>query len=299
MIAAGSHPDLQVVYKELGFYHDDANVRERVMQDLGIDVIRMFLIAPAHLAPARGRRKVFVVLETELMSVAAQNALLKTLEEPPGGVTIILICQKPDRLLPTTLSRCAMIRFGLLPRGFVTRRLMEEGLDEAEATFWADFTEGSLGKGLRLARQGMYEIKRDVIERLSGLGSEGDIELAEHLVNVAGELAGVAVATTRKDSGAELSQLLASRRAAGSMLELIATTYRDALTLATRAERRIANADQQRSVEAIASRFTPLRLSNILEAISRCEQLLWRNVNPRMVWNNVVITCASGEALRV
>ena len=104
MMAAGSHPDFQMVYKELAQYHDELSVRLRVMQDLGIDVIRSFLIYPAYRAGNRGRGKVFVVLEAELMSFPAQNALLKTLEEPPAGVRIILITSRPDSIVSVSVT---------------------------------------------------------------------------------------------------------------------------------------------------------------------------------------------------
>ncbi len=299
MMAVEAHPDFHLVYKELARYHDDANVRARVMQEVSIAVIRSFLIAPAGRAASRGRGKVFVVLEAELMSIAAQNALLKTLEEPPDGVTIILICQNGEQLLPTTLSRCWMVRFGPLPEKFVTGRLLEAGVDEGEASFWAAFTEGSLGRALRLTRQGMYEVKRNVIERLAKLTPAGDAELAEHIAKVTDRLAAQAVAAAGKETGAELSKMLATRRVVGNMLELIAGAFRDALSLATGAERSLTNADQHKAIEALANRFEPLKLTEILEALNRYEQLLWRNVNPKILWDNVVITCASAAPLRV
>lgn len=299
MMEAGSHPDFQLVHKELAHYHDDPQVRARKMQELGIPVIRSFLIARAYRAPSRGRAKVFVVLESELMSNPAQNALLKTLEEPPAGVTIILICSKPERLLPTTLSRCATIRFDPLPAEFVRQRLEAEGVGSEEAQFWAAFTDGSVGRALRLGEQGMYEIKRDLVARVSGLTAEGDGKLSEHLTKVAEKLAAAAISAVRKDSGIELAASLASRRATGIMLELIAGVYRDALTLGTGADRPIANADQREDVERIAGRFDPLELVEILEALHRCEQLLWRNVNQKIVWDNVVITCTSAAPLGV
>ncbi len=299
MIAADSHPDFQMVYKELARYHDDASVRDRVMQDLGIDVIRSFLIAPAGRLSSRGRGKIFVVLEAELMSIAAQNALLKTLEEPPDLVKIILITSKPESLLPTTLSRSQMIRFGPLPSQFVMAKLAAAGVDEAEATFWATFTEGSVGRALQLTEQGMYEVKCDVIERLAKLPAAGDVELSEHLAQVTDRLASEAVGAAKELDDAALGKGLASRRAAGIMLELIAGAHRDALTLATGAKSPIIHADQRQAVEALAGRLEPLELAEIIEALSRCEQLLWRNVNPKTVWDNVVITCASAKPLRI
>ena len=179
------------------------------------------------------------------------------------------------------------------------QRIEAEGVGGEEAEFWAAFTDGSVGRALRLAEQGMYEIKRDLVARVSGLTAGGDGKLPEHLTKVAEKLAAAAISAVRKDSGIELAASLASRRATGIMLELIAGVYRDALTLATGADRPIANADQREDVERIAGRFDPLELAEILEALHRCEQLLWRNVNQKIVWDNVVITCTSAAPLGV
>lgn len=299
MIEAGTHPDFSLVYKELARYHDDANVRSRVMQDLGIDVIRSFLIDPAGRASARGRGKVFIVRESELMSVAAQNALLKTLEEPPAGVRIILLCRYPDRMLPTTLSRCWIVRFGPLPAEFVREKLIESDIAAPEAEFWASFTEGSVGRALALSSQDMYAVKRDVLARLAKLSAAGAGELSDHLVKLTDKLAAQAIAEAKAADGAELAKTLASRQAAGMVLQLIASAYRDAMTAATGADRPLAHAEQAEVPEALARRFDPIQLAEIIEQLAEYERLLWRNVNPKTVWDNVGITCVSAAELRL
>ncbi len=299
MVESGSHPDFQLVYKELARYHDSAEVRGRVMQDLGIPVIRSFLIDPAGRKAAFGRGKVFVVLEAELMSPPAQNALLKTLEEPPSGVTIVLITRQAERLLPTTLSRCSMVRFGPLPHDFVRERLTDAGVAEPEAAFWATYTDGSIGRAARLAERGMYQVKRDLIERLAGLQGAAEAEFGDHLVKATDKLAGEAVAAAKQADGSALSKNLASRQAAGTMLELLASAFRDALTVSAAADRPLAHADQADEIAAVAGRFDPVQLAEIIEQLSRYERLLWRNVNPKTVWDNVAIACASAAPLTV
>ena len=133
------------------------------MQNLGIGVIKHFLVKNAYLAPSRGKGKVFIVREAELMSPAAQNALLKTLEEPPQGVTIILLCRRSEQMLPTTISRCHAVQFGPLPLDFVTDKLIREEIAESEAMFWASFTEGSVGRSLALAGSDMYQVKCEML----------------------------------------------------------------------------------------------------------------------------------------
>jgi len=293
-LQAGTHPDFEVITKELAAFHPDPQVRGRKMQNLGIGVIDHFLVKKAYLAPSRGRGKVFVVREAELMSTAAQNALLKTLEEPPPGVTIILICRRSEQMLPTTISRCHAIRFGPLPLDFVTERLAREDVAEGEAMFWASFTDGSLGRSLSLGRGEMYAIKCEMLDALAALGPGGDAALGERLQKITDAQAVAAVKAAKSNDGAELSKMLATRRATGTMLELIAAGFRDAITLATGADRPLVNADQRRAIESIAGKHPSRQLVGAIEQLSNYEQLLWQNVNPKIVWDNVVLACASG-----
>ena len=296
---AGSHPDLHLVYKELAHYHDDPKVRDRKMQELSIGVIRSFLIAPAAQTPVMGRGKVFVVREAELMSHPAQNALLKTLEEPPEGVTIILIAERAEQLLPTTLSRCALVRFGPLPHQFVRDRLTRAGVADGEAAFWAALTDGSIGRSLQLAGQGMYAVKGDLIARIAAVDAAGDTTLGEHFAKTTDKLADAAVKAAKSKDGPELAKTLASRQAVGIILELLAAAFRDAITLATGADRPIVYADQPDDVRGLAERLNRIQLAEIIEQLNRYERLLWRNANARIIWDNVVITAASAAPLRV
>lgn len=292
--AAGTNPDLQLVYKELARYHDDQKVRDRVMQDLGIDVIRQFLIGPAYRAPAGGRGKVFIVRQAELMSAPAQNALLKTLEEPPAGVTIILLCQGPGDLLPTTRSRCQTVRFGPLPAEFVAERLASAGVGETEARFWAAFSGGSLGRANALASEGIYEFKRQLVEQLSSLSAGKEPALADTLTKA---MESRAKALKKVDK--ELAATLTSRQAGQMLLALTASVYRDALTAACAAKRPLIHGDQGEAIRSMAMRLGPSALAEILSQLARYEQLLWSNVNPKLLWQNVAITCATAAALEV
>jgi len=293
-LAAGTHPDLHIVHRRLARFHDDPKVRGRVMQDLGIDVIRQFLIAPAYRASSAGRGKVFVVREAEMMSDAAQNALLKTLEEPPEGVTIILICTSVAELLPTTRSRCQTVRFGPLPLAFVAGALEADGVDPAEARFWAGMTEGSLGRATHLAAENLYEFKRELVKMLAGLNLAGSATLAELLLKSMEKLG--KRAQSREEG---LAATLANRQAGQMLLGIIAGVYRDALAVACGADKPLVHADQPDQIARIAERFGPEALAEILTQLGRYEQLLWRNLNQKLLWDNVAATCATAAALEV
>src|SRR5687768_7537167 len=93
---AGNHPDFHFVYRQL-IRLDKETSKAR---DLSIDVVRDFVIGPAGRKTVMGRGKAFVLKEADLMNAAAQNALLKTLEEPLGRTLIILLTDQPAALLP-------------------------------------------------------------------------------------------------------------------------------------------------------------------------------------------------------
>jgi len=162
LVRAGTHPDLFLIHRQLNREHPDATVRKQKALFLSVDVIRHFLVDRGYTRPMRGRAKVFIVREAERLNEAAQNSLLKTLEEPPSDTFIILIAAALDRLLPTTRSRCQHVRFQTLPADFVAERLGELRPDTAaeERAYVAWHAGGSLGASLRQIDDGLFELKR-------------------------------------------------------------------------------------------------------------------------------------------
>jgi DNA polymerase-3 subunit delta' len=297
LIAADTHPDFHLIYKELARYHDEASIRSRVMQNLSIGVVDQFLIGPAYRAATRGKGVIFVIREADLMSPDAQNSLLKTLEEPPPGVTIILCSARADLLLPTTRSRCATIRFSPLPSDFVVEQLVEADIDRHQAAFWARFTGGSLGLSLKFSTGDLYAIKTDILSRLAAMGDGGDPTLGVDLHSMTDKLAERTVADAKKKDGAIMSKNLATRQATGTILQLLATAYSDAMALSVGAPHPAIHGDQAQAIQRLADRFSPIQLADILGQLSQLESLLWRNVNAKIIWDNVVVTCASAAPL--
>ncbi len=142
------HPDLHVVTKELSRYSDNANVRQRKLTNIPVDVLRKHLIGPAFRSAQLGHGKVFIVDEAELMRREGQNTLLKTLEEPPAETFIILVTSSEDRLLPTIRSRCQRLAFVPLPAEAVEQYVTQHApdLDAATRAWVACFSDGSLGR---------------------------------------------------------------------------------------------------------------------------------------------------------
>jgi DNA polymerase-3 subunit delta' len=119
---------------------------------------------------------VFVVEQAELMTAAAQNALLKTLEEPAGRTLIVLLTTHGSELLPTIRSRCQTICFAPLAPELVKRELQRRGVDAGTAATAAELADGSLGVALRWIEDGMLgsaaAVAESVDSALSGRASD-------------------------------------------------------------------------------------------------------------------------------
>src|SRR5262249_36932563 len=113
-----------------------------------IDQVRDAIDRAAY-RPFEGRRRVVIVESADALVGEAQNALLKTLEEPPPSSVFVLLTSRPDLLLPTVVSRCHRLRFGPLAEADVATVLMRDhGFSAADAHAAAATSEGSIGRAL-------------------------------------------------------------------------------------------------------------------------------------------------------
>lgn len=120
------------------------------------------------LRPLEAPAKVAILVCADQMNAQAQNAFLKTLEEPPPGSVLILIASSPDLLLPTIRSRCSKIHFGPLPVDFIAGKVKDEReLDPQTAHLVAVMSEGSLSRALDLDVKGLTR-RKDIIALFQG-----------------------------------------------------------------------------------------------------------------------------------
>jgi DNA polymerase-3 subunit delta' len=135
-VRRGDHPDLVLAAPPEG------------KRSLPIATVQE-LAATLALRPARGPRRIAVLDGAERCTEEAANALLKTLEEPPGGALLVLIAADPSPLPATIRSRCQLLRFGPLPRDVIVQQLLAGGMDAPTASTRADRADGSLGAAWR------------------------------------------------------------------------------------------------------------------------------------------------------
>ena len=151
-----NHPDLHLVSRELIRYHDRSGKSKGTT--LSIQVIRGEIIgddSPEHRVEPkiykrsqRGRGKWFIIDDADLMEIPAQNALLKTLEEPPPQNYIILITTSPTELLSTIRSRSQFVQFRDLSFSVMVPELLKRGATDTQAKLLARLSGGSLGRAI-------------------------------------------------------------------------------------------------------------------------------------------------------
>jgi DNA polymerase-3 subunit delta' len=152
-IARGTHPDVFHLAEERAMAKAgrwEPKGGRTPSKDIVVDQVRD---VDRRLALKRfeGRRRFVIVDPADAMNAAAQNALLKTLEEPPDDTTLVLVASSPDALLPTVRSRCARVPFAPLPDAMVAERLAAlRGVNGDAARAAAALAGGSIGRALAL-----------------------------------------------------------------------------------------------------------------------------------------------------
>ncbi|MFO0834069.1 MAG: DNA polymerase III subunit delta' [Phycisphaerales bacterium] len=181
LLKSGTHPDLHVIVKELARYHPNPRIRAQKLVQIPKEVIDHFLISPSLLAaavpPGGLASKVFVVDEADRLerNAAAQNTILKTLEEPPPGTVIILVTSNEDRLLPTIRSRSQRVAFAPLDDDAMKKWMRARGVElpREQATWLLAHAAGSPGALLEALRDNLFEWHSALDPKLTALERGG------------------------------------------------------------------------------------------------------------------------------
>jgi DNA polymerase-3 subunit delta' len=171
-VARRNHPDVQWLMPEdeqvaRGFA-GRSDFTHTPSREIRVEQIRVLQERLA-LRPLEGGRRVVIAASAHKMNPAAQNAFLKTLEEPPPGTVIVLIASEPDRLLPTIRSRCSRAQFGPLPEALVARKVQEaRKVDGPTAALMAALSGGSIARALAMDPAALQR-RREIIDAFEAL----------------------------------------------------------------------------------------------------------------------------------
>jgi DNA polymerase-3 subunit delta' len=171
-----NHPD--IIYVE----HDKPNV-------ISVDNIRHQINSDVEIKPYSGPKKIYIVDEAEKMNVQAQNALLKTLEEPPEYTVIMLLTTRVEAMLQTILSRCVVLETKPVADDIIKEYLMRKvEIPDYRAEVCAAFARGNVGRALALSSNEEFDhMKSSVIDTMKNIYDLEINQIATHVKKISEE----------------------------------------------------------------------------------------------------------------
>jgi DNA polymerase-3 subunit delta' len=251
-IARGVHADVLVI--EPG---DSGAIK--------VDQVREAIDRAAY-RPFEGRRRVVIVEEADALVPEAQNALLKTVVEPPPASVFVLVTARPDVLLPTVRSRCQRLRFGpLAPADVAAVLVRDHGFADADARAAAAAADGSVGRAIAEGADEAIEAREAAARLLQAASASTDVR--RRLDGAKGLTGG----------GADRGEL--SRR-----LLAMSSLLRDLGLLGTQAgAHALANADLEPQLQALLRHYDAARTIEAFSVVDRALEALERNASPKIV----------------
>lgn len=247
---SGNHPDI------IRIVHEKPNV-------ISVDDIREQVNGDVAVKPYSSPYKVYIISEAEKMTVQAQNAILKTLEEPPAYAVILLLTDNVNSLLPTILSRCVVLNMKPVPDALVKEYLCSQlQVPDYKAEVCAAFARGNVGKAKMLATSEDFEnIKAEALSLLKYIQ---EMDLNE------------IVAAVKKITEYKLE--------IQDYLDICAIWYRDALLFkATSDMNHLIFREESQALRRTAQRSSYEGIENIIKALDAAKRRLDANVNFELV----------------
>ena len=285
LIAAGEHPDV---------YELDAASRT------GVDNVREEIINRVDYAPVRGRYKVYIIDEVHMLTPAAFNALLKTLEEPPSHVVFIMCTTDPQKILATILSRVQRFDFHSIAPDEMRAHLAHV-CDEEGFTYDGE----ALDLVVRHARGGMRDALSS-LEQLSVFGAGSvSVEAARDLLGESSDsaLSGVSLALARRDVPelfSKISELVDGGRDLLQFTRELASRVRDAYVVSVAGAKpgvvSVPEGELPLLEEEAAAYGSPDRLARVLTVLGDAASEMRTAVNQRLVLEIALTRCARPES---
>ena len=246
--------------KALGKNHPDIiMVNHEKSGTISIDEIREQVIHDVAVKPYCSPHKIYIIPDAEMMTVQAQNALLKTIEEPPEYAVIILLTSNIDALLPTIQSRCIRLDLKVVDDSLVKKYLMERlHVPDYQAEIDASFAQGSIGRAKDAATSEEFSaMTENALKILKYVNTMEVYELADEINSLSGEKQNI-----------------------GDYLDIFQFWFRDVLMFkATQEVDNLVFKQEINYIKEQASQRSYENLEKILEALEKTKVRLRANVN--------------------
>lgn len=256
-VMSGNHPDLIYVTHEKP-------------ASIGVDDVRHQINDTIQVKPYSSAHKIYIVDEAEKMTVQAQNALLKTIEEPPAYAVILLLTTNAEAFLPTILSRCVQLKLKPLKDADVKNYLVDRmGVEAPQAEIFTAFARGNLGKAIHLAdSEDFQHLYGELLELLKNLKKWDISELLERIRKM-------------KEDKLDIHQCL----------DFMQMWYRDVLMYKTTKDiNLLIFKDEFSTVNSMSAVSGYEGLERVLTAIDKAKIRLDANVNMELVMELLLLT---------
>jgi DNA polymerase III subunit delta' len=250
-------------------YPDVVTVTPSESGDIKIEQVRE-IISQSVCRPFEGRRRVTIIDNADALLPPAQNALLKTLEEPPSASLFVLVTSRPDVLLPTVTSRCARIRFGRLSPSDVAAVLVRDHKhNRRDAIATAALSDGSVSGALNRDAEEFSDARQSAEALLRSVGTRRDVRV---------RMEGVKYLLKGGGTPAAEREYLELR------LQALSSLVRDLgiLTSGARADQ-LANSDRLEDLGSLAREFDSRRVLRAFDAVDQALMALDRNMSPKVI----------------
>jgi len=278
--AESNHPDLLIV-DPADWEWEQIKLEAIAPREDGEVPTRRSVEGFLDLSSVEGGHRLVIIREAHKMNAAAQNALLKTLEEPRAGTVLVLVTSRPEELLDTIMSRVMRVHFGRLDHtaaAHLIRELGPEGLDERMAADLARWSDGSPGRALRLLAQGR-PAEREVVSALVG-GKAGPIECSRRVWELDGDFPGK-------------TERAKARARARAMIDLLLEVLLDLERFeAGRPGDELAHGDLVKSLSG-RGRLPFERLPRVHELLRQCRADVLGNLTPEAVLDRAFLGLAT------
>lgn len=237
---------------------------------IGVDDIRSQINGDVAIKPYSSPKKIYIMNESEKMTVQAQNALLKTLEEPPEYAVILILTTNVDSLLPTILSRCVVLNMKPVKDAQIKKFLMENmEIPDYKADICVAFARGNVGKARLLAKSEEFDkVKEEAITLLKYIG---EMELNE------------VVTAIKKISEYKFD--------VNDYLDILSIWYRDVLLFkATHDVNNLIFREEIQYIRKVADKSTYEGIEQIIDALEKSKQRLNANVNFDLTMELLLLT---------
>ena len=237
---------------------------------ISVDDIREQLNGDIMIKPYSSPYKIYIIPDADLMTVQAQNALLKTLEEPPKYAVIFLLTENADSLLATIRSRCVMLKLRNIKDKLVKKYLMEQlQIPDYQAELCAAFAQGNIGRAVMLAKSEHFnEIKEEAIQLLKYID---EMELQEIV--------------------SAIKQINKYKLEITDYLDIFTIWYRDVLLYkATKDVDVLVFSDQLKYIKEKAKKSSYEGIETILKSIEKAKQRIRANVNFDLLMELLLLT---------